>query len=188
MIDTGCSRFLVGHQTLTQRWGFCTQRVQLAKTMTFRFGNDETLETRTLVLLFVGIAGVNGVYACECGTWRSAALAVDFFLRDLDCHIDLGLGHLFFEKSGVRTVVTSKQSPHLFLPLTSFGPQEHKIPAELQPRIISDECAVYCAICDSSRQNKYIRRWPQHLTIEHLKLTAPKLNSCMERMDRRKTL
>ena len=29
--------------------------------MTFRFGNDETLETRTLAFLLVGIAGVNGV-------------------------------------------------------------------------------------------------------------------------------
>ena len=29
--------------------------------MTFRFGNDETLETRTLAILPVGIAGVNGV-------------------------------------------------------------------------------------------------------------------------------
>ena len=30
--------------------------------MTFRFGNDETLETRTLAILPVGIAGVNGVF------------------------------------------------------------------------------------------------------------------------------
>ena len=29
--------------------------------MTFRFGNDETLETRSLAKLLVGIAGVNGV-------------------------------------------------------------------------------------------------------------------------------
>ena len=43
--------------------------------------------------------------------------------------------HLFFEKLGVRAVVTSKQSPHLFLPRKSFGPQGHKVPAESQPRI-----------------------------------------------------
>ena len=29
--------------------------------MIFRFGDDETLETRTLAILLVGIAGVNGV-------------------------------------------------------------------------------------------------------------------------------
>ena len=29
--------------------------------MTFRFGNDETLETRTLAILPVGSAGVHGV-------------------------------------------------------------------------------------------------------------------------------
>ena len=80
------------------------------------------------------------------------------FLRDLGCRIDLGRGHLFFEKLGVRTVVRRKQSPHLLLPLTSFGPQGHKIPAEIQPRISSDECAVYRAICDSSGQNK-IHSW-----------------------------
>ena len=37
------------------------QRVQLKKARTFCFGNDETLETRTLAILPVGIAGVNGV-------------------------------------------------------------------------------------------------------------------------------
>ena len=80
------------------------------------------------------------------------------FLRDLGCHIDLGRGHLFFGKLGVRAVVTSEQSPHLLLPLTSFGPQGHKIPAEIQPRISSGECAIYRAACDSSRQNK-IHSW-----------------------------
>ena len=38
-----------------------TRRIQLEKAMTFRFGNDETLETRTLAILPVRIAGVNGV-------------------------------------------------------------------------------------------------------------------------------
>ena len=42
----------------------------------------------------------------------------------------------------------------LFLPLTNFGPQGHKIPAEIQPRISSDECAIYRATHDSSKQNK----------------------------------
>ena len=46
---------------LTRRWGLSTQRVQLEKAMTFRFLNDETLETRTLAMLLVGIAGVDGV-------------------------------------------------------------------------------------------------------------------------------
>ena len=88
------------------------------------------------------------------------------FLRDLGCHIDLGRGHLLFEKLGVRTVVTCKQSPHLLLPLTSFGPQGHKIPAEIQPRISSDECAIYRAICDSSRQNK-IHSWIASTSDHH---------------------
>ena len=43
------------------KMGLSTQRIQLAKAMTFRFGNDETLETRTLAILPVGIAGDNGV-------------------------------------------------------------------------------------------------------------------------------
>ena len=80
------------------------------------------------------------------------------FLRDLGCHIDLGRGHLFFEKLGVRAVVTIEQSPHLLLPLTSFGPQGHKIPVEIQPRISSDKCAIYRAASDSSRQNN-IHSW-----------------------------
>ena len=79
-------------------------------------------------------------------------------LRDLGFHIDLGRGHLFFVKLGVRTVVANKQSPHLLLPSTSFGPQGHKIPAEIQPRISSDECAIYRAICDIYGQNE-IHSW-----------------------------
>ena len=54
----------------------------------------------------------------------------------------------------MRAVVTSEQSPHWLLPLASFGPQGHQIPAEIQPRISSDECAIYRATCDSSEQNK----------------------------------
>ena len=126
--------------------------------MTFRFGNDETLETRTLATLPVGIAGVNGVLRVHVVPGGAPLLLSKEFLRDLGCHIDLGRGHLFFEKLGVRAVVTSEQSPHLLLPLTSFGPQGHKIPAEIQPCISSDECAIYSAACDSSRQNK-IHSW-----------------------------
>ena len=126
--------------------------------MTFRFGNDETLETRTLAKLNVGIAGVNGVLRVHAVPGGAPLLLSKEFLRDLGCHIDLGRGQLFFEKLVVRAVVTSEQSPHLLLPLTSFGLQGHKIPAEIQPRISSNECAIYRAACDSSRQNK-IHSW-----------------------------
>ena len=134
-IDTGCSRFLIGQSTLekwkwkrmlTRRWGLSTQRVQLEKDMTFLFGNNETLETRTLAILPVGIAGVTGVLRVHVVPGGAPLLLSKEFLRDLGCHIDLGRGHLFFEKLGVRTVVTSEQSPHLLLPLTSFGPATHQ--------------------------------------------------------------
>ena len=46
---------------IARRWCLTKQWIQLAKAMTFRFGNDETLETRTLAFPLVGIAGVNGV-------------------------------------------------------------------------------------------------------------------------------
>ena len=109
------------------------------------------------------------------------------FLRDLGCHIDLGRGHLSFEKLGVRAEVTNKQSPHLLLPLTSFGPQGHKIPAEIQPHISSDECAIYGAACDSSSLKNYSRGPPPHQTTEHQKLTTPTQNPKIEQMDQRKT-
>ena len=165
VIDTGCSRFLIGQSTLekwerilTRRGGLSTQRILLEKATTFRFGNDETLETRTLAILPVGIAGVNGVLRVHVVHGDAPLLLSKEILRDLCCHIDLGRGHLYLEKLGVRAVVTSEQSPHLLLPLTNFGPQGHKIPAEIQPRISSDECAIYRAACDSSRQNT-IHSW-----------------------------
>ena len=68
VIDTGCSRFLIRQSTLekweqmlTRRWGLSTQRVQLKKAMTFHFGDDENTGNRALVILPVGIAGVNEV-------------------------------------------------------------------------------------------------------------------------------
>ena len=140
-------------QMLTQRWNLGTERIQLSKAMTFHFGNDETLDTRTLATLPVGIARVNGVLRV-CGTWRERRSCCQKFWRDLGCHIDVDRGHLFFGKLGVRIVVVSNQSPNLLLPLTSFGAPGQKIPAEIQSRISSDECAIYRFICDSSRQNK----------------------------------
>ena len=79
--------------------------------MTFRFGNDETLETWTLAKLPVGIAGVNGVLRVHVVPGGAPLLLSKEFLRDLGCHIDLGRGHLPFEKVGVRAEVTSEQSP-----------------------------------------------------------------------------
>ena len=70
-----------------------------------------------LAILSVGIAGVNGVLRVYAAPGGAPLLLSKEFLRDLGCHIDLGRGHLFFEKLGVRTVVASKQSPHLLLPL-----------------------------------------------------------------------
>ena len=89
VIDTGCSRFLIGQNTLdeweqmlTRRWGLSTQRIQLAKAIKFRFGNDETLETRTLAILPVGIAGVNGVLRVYVVPGRAPLLlSKDFFER-----------------------------------------------------------------------------------------------------------
>ena len=80
-----------------------------------RFGNDETLETRTLTIHPVGIAGVNGVLRVYVVPGGAPLLLSKEFLRDFGCHIDLGRGHLFFEKLGVRAVVTSEQSPHLLV-------------------------------------------------------------------------
>ena len=65
---------------------------------------------------------VNGVLRVHVVPGGAPLLLSKEFLRDFGCHIDLGRGHLFSEKLGVRAVVTSEQSPHLLLPLTSFGP------------------------------------------------------------------
>ena len=58
-----------------------TQRVQLEKAMTFRFGDDETLETRTLAILPVGIAGVNGVLRVHVVLGGAPLLLSKEFLR-----------------------------------------------------------------------------------------------------------
>ena len=81
---------------LSRRWCLTPpQRIQLAKAMTFRLGNDETLETRILAFLRVGIAGVNGVLRVYVVSGGAPLLLSKEFLRDLGCHIDLGRGHLF---------------------------------------------------------------------------------------------
>ena len=120
---------------------------------------------------------VNGALRVHVVPGRAPLLLSKEFLRHLGSHIDL-----FFEKLGVRTVATSKQSPHLLLPLTSFGPQGHKIShASVQTNVQSTVPRV--TVRDWT---KYIRGSSPHLTIKHLKPTAPTLNPCMERMDTRK--
>ena len=90
VIDTECSRFLVGQNTpekweqmLTRRWSLSIQRVQLKKARTFRFGNDETLETRTPAILPVGIAGVSGELRVHVVPGGAPLLLPKEFLRDL---------------------------------------------------------------------------------------------------------
>ena len=46
---------------LTEKWVLHIQKIELEKAMTFRFGNDETLKNRTMAILPVGSASVNGV-------------------------------------------------------------------------------------------------------------------------------
>ena len=129
VIDTSCSRFLIGRtrwkkrERCSQKVGLSMQKIKLDKAMTFRFGNDETLETKTMAILPVGIAGGNGVQRVHVVPGGAPLLLSKEFLKDLGCHIGLGRGHLFLEKLGVRAVVTSKQSPHLLLHLTNVGSQ-----------------------------------------------------------------
>ena len=191
LIDTGCSRFWVGQSTLekwermrTRRWHLSTPRVQLEKATTFRLCNDETLETTALAVLPVGIAGVNGVLRVNVVPGGAPLVLSKEFLRDLGCHIDLDRGHLFFEKLGVRAVVTSEQSPHLLLHLTIFEPQGHKIP---ERSVLTNVQSAMQHVTARDR-TKYIRASPQHLITEHQKLIATTLNLCIERMDKRKTL
>ena len=92
--------------------------------MTFRFGNDETLETKTTA------AGVNGVLRVHVVHGGAPLLLSNEFLKDHGLHIDLGRGHRFFEKLALRALVASKQPPHLLLPLTSFGPEGTQDPSE----------------------------------------------------------
>ena len=87
VIDTGCSRFLIGQNTLekwermlTKKRSWNTQKIKLEKALTVRFGNDETLETSTLAILPVGIAGVNGVLRVHVVPGRAPLLlSKDFF-------------------------------------------------------------------------------------------------------------
>ena len=88
--------------------------------MTFRFGNDETLEARTLAILPVGIAGVFGVLRVYVVPGGAPLLLSEDFFRDLVCHIDLGRGHLFFEKVAVRTVVDKQTLAAFVFTLDEF--------------------------------------------------------------------
>ena len=144
---------------LAERWRWHIQKSQLEKAMTFRFGNDETLRTRTLAILPCGIGGVNGVLRVYVVLGGAPLLLSKDFSMNLGCHIDLGRGRLFFEKLGVKAEVSSEQSPHLLLPLTSFGPRGHQIPDEIQPRINSDECAMYRAVSGRERRHFQCRLW-----------------------------
>ena len=156
--------------------------------MTFRFGNDETLETRTLAKLNVGIAGVDGVLRVHAVPGGAPLLLSKEFLMDLGCHMDLGRGHLFFEKLVVRAVVTSEQSPHLPFAVDEF--LDHR---DTRSRLKSNHASVLTNVqstmphVTARDRTKYIRGSPQHRTTEHQKLIAPMQNPCMERVDKKTT-
>ena len=66
-----------------------------------------TLETRALAILLLELL-VSMEYCVF--TWcleKHHSSCRKDFLKDLGCHIDLGRGHLFLWKLGVRAVVTS---------------------------------------------------------------------------------
>ena len=112
VIDTGCSRFLIGQNTLekceqmlTRRWGMSTQTVQLKKARTFRLMRHWKPGLWSYSLL----ESLGSMEYCVCTWYLGGAplLLSKEFLRDLGCHTDLGRGHLFFEKLGVRAMVTT---------------------------------------------------------------------------------
>ena len=84
LIDTSCSRFVVGQKNLkwermlTTKWGLSTQKIKLEKAMTFRFGNDETLETKTM-----GIVGIKGALRLHVVPGRAPLLLSKELLKDL---------------------------------------------------------------------------------------------------------
>ena len=132
-----------------------------------------------MAVLLVGIAGVNGVLRVHVVPGRSPLLLSKEFLKDLCCHVDLGRGHLLFEKLGVRAVVTGT--------LTSFGQQGHEVQAEIQPHVRSGECAIYRFICGSSKQGKRHMWIASTRTTGHQRPTTSTLNPLTARMDKGKT-
>ena len=73
------------------------QKIKLEKAMTFSFGNDERLESRTIWPYSLLELLVSMEYCVN--TWwpgRAPLLLSRAFLKDIGCHSDLGRGHLSF--------------------------------------------------------------------------------------------
>ena len=99
VVDTGYSRFWIGQTTLgklermlTEKWSLHIQKIEVEKAMTFRFSNDETLRTRTMAILLVGIAGVNGALRVYVVPGGAPLLLSKEFLKNHGCHIVLDRG------------------------------------------------------------------------------------------------
>ena len=146
----------VGADACGKVWCLSVQKTELERAVTLRSGNDESLRESTLSILPVVIARVNVVWRVHVVAGGAPLMLSKEFLKHLGCHIHLGRGHLFFEKLCVRAEVKSKQSPHWLLPLTNVGLQGQKIPAEIQPDISSDECAICCATCDNTKSSQKV--------------------------------
>ena len=102
-------------------------------------------------------------------------------LRVVGRHIDLGWGHVFFEKFGV----TSKQSPQLLLPLTSFGPQGHKIQLKFSHASSPTNVQFTVQFARARNMTKKTCGSPQHREASHPRLA---LSPIKARMNKRKTL
>ena len=96
-----------------------TQKTEIEKAMTFRFGSDATLKNQNHGHTPCWNCRCKWSTACARGAWRSCAL------------------DLFFETLGVRAVVTSKQSSHLLL----------QLPSKSTPHRAHLSCATHAIFC-----------------------------------------
>ena len=136
----------------------------------------------SLLEMLVSVSGVLRVHVVP---GRAPLLLSKEFLTDLGCHIDLDRGHLFFEKSGVRAVVTSEQAPHLLLPVLSHRDSRSRLKSSHVSALTNAQPTV--PLATARGRTKYLRGLPQHPTAGHQNLIAPTLNFSVARMDKSKT-
>ena len=142
-----------------------------------------------MAILLVGIAGAKRVLRVHVVPGGAPLLLSNELLKDFGCHSDLGRGHMFFQKKlRVPALVTSKQSPHLLLLQTTFGPQGHKIPDEILPRLNLTNVQSTVPLATARNRIKYICGSPQHRTAGHQRLTELTRNPDIARMNKSKTL
>ena len=173
IIDTGCTKFLIGEETLndwqdTLNEKYNLEIVRAPGKQKFKFGNGEVLVAKEIAQIPVGIGGISGIVRPYIIPGRTPMLISKGFLKALGGRVDLGTDKLELPKIGVTVEIEGGVGKHPTVNLMDFGPSGFRPTGEVG---VASTIGVYkvTSISDSDLRiiPAEIRSFLEHRYEEH---------------------